>query len=89
MNEGINKSKQRTMTTWKTKSEMFYIIRQNFLYLYKLLSLLSLIFNEVKDKIHNTLEMSNVVYKLSFNGNDNGNFNNVYVGTTKDKLKSK
>ena len=46
------------------------------------------LFSKTKDKI-NEFEMSNLVYKIPCRGNDNENCNKVYVGTTKNKLKTR
>ena len=46
------------------------------------------LFSKTKDKI-NKFEMSNLVYKIPCRGNDNENCNKVYVGTTKNKLKTR
>lgn len=49
---------------------------------------LNRLFSKTKDKTKK-LDMSNVVYKIPCKGNDNINCNKVYVGTTKNKLKTR
>ncbi|XP_067625861.1 uncharacterized protein [Eurosta solidaginis] len=55
---------------------------------HKPINTLKNIFNKTKSEIPKT-EKSNIVYKIPCNGNKTESCNNVYVGTTKAKLKSR
>lgn len=55
---------------------------------HKMYNTLGKLFSNTKDKI-DKLDFSNLVYKIPCGDNDNENCNKVYVGTTKNKLKSR
>lgn len=46
------------------------------------------LFTNLKPKINN-MEKSNLIYKIKCNGNNTTNCNMVYIGTTKNKLKTR
>lgn len=55
---------------------------------YKAYNTLNSLFSKTKDKT-SKWDMSNIVYKIPCKGNDNERCNQVYIGTTKNKLKTR
>lgn len=55
---------------------------------HKIYNTIGQLFSKPKDKIQK-LDKSNLVYKIPCNGNDRENCDKVYIGTTKNKLKTR
>lgn len=61
---------------------------KNYKMAHKTFNTLNRLFSKTKDKV-DKVDMSNVVYKIPCNGNNQEACNMVYVGTTKNKLKTR
>lgn len=55
---------------------------------HKTCNTLGSLFSKMKDRTEK-LDRSNIVYKIPCKGNDNSNCNKLYIGTTKNKLKTR